>query len=169
MKTSKPILIFIISALLFYACSENNDIKIEKYELTQCEKNIECTLKFYDKADMKNLFTIIEGQYRVFSLSKVKDIGSCDIEDRLMIKAPLDSELFSLNKKDIQDGKIVYHSSCACCNLVTLIPIDGSVKGVQGEDGKWLLDLNVILGTVDKVPFDTIIVKQYFTKASIPN
>ncbi|WP_207427892.1 hypothetical protein [Pedobacter sp. SYSU D00535] len=75
---------------------------------------------------------------------------------------------FSFADKEVKTN-VNFKTICTVCNTFDLKPLSGSVKGLNtdpqkpADQTKWLLDIHVVLGTVDtEVPVDTILLKQYF-------
>jgi len=171
MKTSFTKIIALMAILaITTSCSKDDDIgkdvQIDDKNLTNCPENSSCQYLFFENSDLNTEPTTVKsGQFRLF-LSKIHT--SMD-ERMLYIKAPIEGDSFSLDKKDILAGKAVYTFICPACDFVGMKPVDGFAKGLKiaptgvNTESKWLLEYNIILQAASNAAYrDTIYVKQYF-------
>lgn len=156
-----------IVLILGLSCSKEKEVNIDEKDLTSCEKGASCKYLFTEKSDLdKSPIVVIPGDYRLFLVENT--IGASQVS--LFIKAPMDTQQFTLNDKDIQNGKVKYYQVCLSCDYVALKPIGGSVKGKNltpekpANQSKWLIEATILMeGVNNPTVKHTVYVKQYFT------
>lgn len=157
-----------IGLIFSLSCSkQKTEVTIDEKNLTSCEDNGSCKYLFTEKSDLNTqLVFSAPGDYRIFVVENIKGPSTT----KLFIKAPMDNQTFSLNDKDILDGKVLYHQNCPSCDYVAFKPVGGSVKGKNltpekpANQSKWLIEANIKLEAIgDATVKHTLHVKQYFT------
>jgi hypothetical protein len=167
-------LIYRISLLLFglvmlAAC--NDKTSNPEPALTNCTG---CQFLFSKNADLivpgYNLKT---GKYRVFWSEAKRNF----ITQKLFIKAPMPGSSFTLTQADILAGRVEVLDICAQCNMITMLPIGGSVTGknvtpsARADEARWLIEAKIIRAPAENTSGfkDTVYVKQYFTANFVLN
>ncbi len=155
-------------ALIFsLSCSKKNEsVEIDEQNLTACEGQIPCKYVVTEKADIgNNPFEVKTGSYRLFSLQ----VDNATFQTRLYIKAPMGTQQFTLNDKDIKNGKAQYYMSCTSCDYVAYKVVGGYAKGKNlnlaqpSNQSKWLIEAKIELEAIaDSKVKQTLFVKQYF-------
>jgi hypothetical protein len=156
------IALLVCGVSLLTACNDKN--ANPQPQLTNCTG---CRFLFTENADLVIPgYNLKSGEYRVF-WSEVK---KGPLTQKTFIKAPMGNNAFELGKADIQDGKVFVVDDCPSCNMVSMMPVDGKITGINTTPGlpadkaSWLIEAAII-----RVPYgfsslrDTIRVKQYFT------
>lgn len=155
-------------ALIFsLSCSKEKEIvDIDENNLTSCGAET-CKYGFTEKADVSlSPIVVKSGSYRLF----FTEFNTAASEARLYIKAPMGAQQFTLNDKDIRNGKVQYLLICTSCDYVDVKAVGGYVKGKNltpekpANQSKWLIEANIMMEAVgDATVKHTLHVKQYFT------
>jgi hypothetical protein len=160
----KPVSIFLVVPLiciqLFTSCKKHSEPDKNTNDLTSCPVNSDCTHTF---STIPEYALDQPSSFRAFTYGQILK-ESCNIETRMMIKAPLTNNQFDYNAQDIVNGAVNYNFICPCCNFILFKPIGGHVEGYRIDDQKWLIHATVILGPEVNKPMDTLTVNQYFVK-----
>lgn len=174
MTNSKTLLSGLLALMLYVSsCSKDNgtqkDIQINEKNLTSCAPNSECRNFIYENRDFSTSSTNLQtGAYRVFQ----RDVTTSVINSNLYIKVPMNANSFSLDKKDILNGRLKYNTWCFACLMAPSKVIGGYAKGVSknADQTKWIVEVQIIREIEASPAFrDTLYVKQYFDKNLIVN
>jgi hypothetical protein len=145
------------------ACNDKNNNP--EPALTNCTG---CQFLFTENADlMVPGYNLKTGNYRVFWSEVKKNF----ITQKLFIKAPMAGTSFTLTQAGILAGRVEVLDICAQCNMITMLPIGGSVTGknvtpsAKADEARWLIEAKIIRAPAENTSGfkDTVYVKQYFT------
>ena len=162
-----------VALILSLSCSKEKEIvDIDENNLTSCGAET-CKYRFTEKADVSlSPIVVKSGSYRLF----LAEFNTAASEARLYIKAPMGAQQFTLNDKDIRNGKVQYLLMCTSCDYVDVKAVGGYVKGKNltpdkpSDQTKWILEAEIILQSVSNPNYKhTLYIKQYFSPNFVTN
>ena len=160
--------LFCAGATLLTSCGNKSGSPVPA--LTNCTG---CQFLFTENADLASDALFTSGTYRLFWAELKKGV----VTQKVYIKAPMQGRSFNLSKADILAHKVLVSDMCIFCNMIAMVPVDGSVKGTnvtpneRADRARWLIEAKIIRSAIDGGGYlkDTVNIRQYFTANFVMN